>query len=183
MLPSWRSSSLTQVLIESAVGSPSSSAVTTQARAGCRVSNDLPIVVGVRSCQSRTETSLAIVAGDHLLGALLRDVAAALPDHDGELALVVEQARRARHVHVVARPDHASGLLVEEDRELGRLHAALGDVVGVVKPDCEVLPRGSTGATGSPCGRSRSGVVAIDDLISLDDAVARLPARFEPAEP
>ena len=83
----------------------------------------------------------ARVAGDHLVRALGRDVAAALADHDRQLGLVVEQGRDLRHVDVGARPDHAGHLLVEEDRHLGRLHPHLGDVVGVVERDRQVLAR------------------------------------------
>ena len=55
-------SSLTNVLMPRSWGSPSSSAVTIHGPSGPCVSNDLPIViVGVRICQSRTETSFVIV--------------------------------------------------------------------------------------------------------------------------
>ena len=62
VVESWRSSSLTQVRIASAPGSPSSSPVTSSGPQGACVSNDLPMVkVGVRHCQSRALTSLMIV--------------------------------------------------------------------------------------------------------------------------
>ena len=79
------------------------------------------------------------VAGDHLLGALDGDVAAAGADHDRQLPLVVELVGDLRHVDVGAGADDAGRLLVEEHRHLGRLHAALGDVVGVVEGDRQVL--------------------------------------------
>ncbi|MDX6602850.1 MAG: hypothetical protein QOF13_2052 [Solirubrobacterales bacterium] len=79
------------------------------------------------------------VAGDHLVGALDRHVAAALADHQRQLCLVVEQRRDLRHVHLGPRPSHAGHLLVEEDRHLGRLHPHLGDVIGVVERDRQVL--------------------------------------------
>ena len=62
VFPSWRFSSLTKVRIPSCCGSAISSPVTSQGPSGPWVSNDFPIViVGARICQSRTETSLAIV--------------------------------------------------------------------------------------------------------------------------
>ena len=62
VVESWRSSSLTQVRIDSVPGSPSSSPVTSSGPHGACVSNDLPTVkVGVRHCQSRALTSLMIV--------------------------------------------------------------------------------------------------------------------------
>src|SRR5687767_13659733 len=97
---------------------------------------------------------------------------ASLTDHDRKLALVVQQTGHAWHVHVVARTHDARDLLVEEDRELGCLHAAFGDVVGVVEPDCEELARLH--------GRQQSyliervtvgGIVATDDEAVFDDAV------------
>ena len=77
-------------------------------------------------------------------------------------------------MHVVARPDHAGDLLVEEHRELRRLHAGLGDVVGVVQADRQELAR--------PDGRQQADLVermtlvrvfSVDDVPVLDDARAR----------
>ena len=135
------------------------------------------------------------VAGDHLVGALDRDVAAALADHDRQLGLVVEQGRDLRHVHVGARPDHAGHLLVEEDRHFGRLHPHLGDVVGVVERDAEVLARSGRReqpdlgerqarrvggelleAVAADLGKRRRGFGGdvgsreVDQLVALDDA-------------
>ena len=62
VVESWRSSSLTQVRMLRAPGSPSSSPVTSSGPHGAWVSNDLPMVkVGVRHCQSRALTSLITV--------------------------------------------------------------------------------------------------------------------------
>ena len=57
--PSCSSVPFTHVRMPSACGSGISSAVTSQGPIGPCVSKDLPIVmVGLRSCQSRTVTSL-----------------------------------------------------------------------------------------------------------------------------
>ena len=114
--------------------------------------------------------------------AVCGDVAAARADHYRQLALVVEQVRHAGHVHVVVRADHAGDLLVEEHRELGRLHAALGDVVGVVEADGQELAR-LDGRQQThlrqwmPLGR----VVPVDDILLLDDPAAWAGARIKPA--
>ena len=81
------------------------------------------------------------VAGDRLVRAGARDVAAAAADHEAELALVIERLRDARHVHGIARTRHAGRLLVEDDRELRCLESGLGDVVGVVEADRKELWR------------------------------------------
>ena len=109
------------------------------------------------------------VAGDHLVGAVLRHVAAAGPDHDRKLALVVEQVRDARHVHVVVGTDHARDLLVEEHRELRRLHAGLGDVIGVVEADRQELARQHGSEQPDLLKRmALLRVVPIDDVAVLD---------------
>ena len=115
------------------------------------------------------------VAGDHLVRAVLGNVATARADHDRQLALVVEQVRDAWHVDVRSRADHAGDLLVEEDRELRRLHAALRDMVGVVEPDRQVLARLDRGEQSDIGERVPVAAVAIDDFLAVDDAVARPP--------
>ena len=47
-------------------------------------------------------------------------------------------------------------LLVEEHRHLGRLHAALGDVVGVVERDRQVLARGGRAEQGGSASERAS---------------------------
>ena len=96
-----------------------------------------------------------------------------------------------------ARADDAAHLLVEEHRHLGRLHAALGDVVGVVEGDRQVLardggaeqpdlgeraalrPRGELGKAlgaglieraGRFGGQLRRGGREVGDLLALDQA-------------
>ncbi len=66
-------------------------------------------------------------------------MAAAPPDHDAELTLVVELGRDARAVDVVEGSRHGGHLLVEDDRRLRRGPAGLGGVVGVVEADREDL--------------------------------------------
>ena len=112
------------------------------------------------------------------------NVPTARADHDRELTLIVEQVRDARHVDVVAGTDHAGDLLVEEDRELRRLHARLGDVVGVVQPDGQELPRPDRSeqadlVQGMLLGR----VLAVDDVPVLYDSVARPGAGIKATEP
>jgi hypothetical protein len=70
-------------------------------------------------------------------------VAASPPDHDTELALVVDHGRDARDVDRVPRSGDTRGLLVEEDGELGSGPAGLDDMVGVVQADGQEL--GGTG--------------------------------------
>jgi hypothetical protein len=111
-----------------------------------------------------------------------RDVTASGSDHERELSLVVEQARYARHVHVSIGADYARDLLVEEDGELGRLHAALGDVIGVVEPDPEELPRLHRRQQAHALERVSIAGPAIDDVISLDHAGSRLRVDLEYAE-
>src|SRR5581483_2499564 len=120
---------------------------------------------------------------DHLVGSVLRDVSAAFADHDRELALVVEQGGHARHVHVVPGPDHAGNLLVEEHRELGRLHAALGDVISVVEADAEELAWPDRRQQTYVGQRISLVELAVDDLIAHDHPVARSFADLEPAAP
>ena len=104
------------------------------------------------------------------MGTVLRHVAAASADHDRQLALVVEQVRDARHVHVVVGTDHAGDLLVEEHRELGRLHARLGDVVGVVEADCQELAWLDRCQQANILERVALGrIVAMDEVAVLDD--------------
>ena len=116
--------------------------------------------------------------------AILWYVAAAGADHDRELTFVVEQRGDARHVHVVIRTDHARDLLVEEHRELRRLHPGLGDVVGVVETDGQELPRQD--------GRQQADLLQrvllvevdlVDDVPVPDDAGPRAGARVEATEP
>ena len=122
------------------------------------------------------------VAGDHVFRLLGRHVPAALADDDRELALVIEQARDARHVNVIVRPDHAGDLLVEEDRELRRLHAALGDVVGVVEPDRQELPGLDRRKQPDLVERVFIVLLTIDDLLAFDHAVTRAAVCLESAE-
>ena len=101
-------------------------------------------------------------------------MAAAGADHHRQLALVVEQIRHAGHVHIVVRADDTGDLLVEEHRELGRLHAGLGDVVGVVEADGQELPGVHGGQQANLLEPVALGwVVALADVAVLDDPVAR----------
>ena len=150
------------------------------------MSNDLPIViVGVAHLPVADRDVVGDrVAGDHLVRAVGGHVAAARADHDRELALVVEQVRDLGHVHVVVRADHAGDLLVEEHRELGRLHAALGDVVGVVEPDRQELARlDGRQQTHLLQWMALGRVVPVEDILVLDDPVARSGAGVEATEP
>ena len=167
-------------------GSPSSSAVTIHGPSGPCVSNDLPM-------RHRRGPQLPVahghvvgdrVARDHLVAHAPRERGGSVfADHDRQLALVVEKARDARHVDVVAGPHHARHLLVEEDRELGRLHAALGDVVGIVKPDRQgTCAAGPARAAGPPSSEYSSSVLTIDDLLAFDHAVTRATVCLKSAQ-
>jgi hypothetical protein len=68
-------------------------------------------------------------------------VAAAAPDDEAELALVVEERRDARPVDRLSGTRDAGRLLVEEDGKGRRLQARLLDVVGIVEADAEELRR------------------------------------------
>ena len=115
--------------------------------------------------------------------ALDRNVAAASADHDRELAFIVEQARYAGHVDVVLRSDHARDLLVEEHRVPRRVHAGLGDVVGVVEPDGEVLPRPDRSQQPDLVQRIPFiGAFAIYDVAVLDDSGPRPGAGIKATE-
>ena len=84
---------------------------------------------------------------------------------------------------VVIGPDHAGDLLVEEHRKLGRLHARLGDVVGVVEPDRQELAGLDRRQQANVLERvALGGVVAIDEVPVLDDPGLRAVAGVEAAE-
>ena len=124
------------------------------------------------------------VAGDHLVSALERNVPTPRADHDRQLTLIVEQVRDARHVDAVVWTDHAGDLLVEEDRELRRLHARLGDVVGVVQPDGQELPRPDRREQADLVeGILLGPVVAVDDVAVVYDSVPRAGAGIKATEP
>ena len=149
------------------------------------MSNDFPmVIVGVRTCQSRTEHVVGDrVAGDHFVRALDRNVPTARADHDRELTLVVEQARDAGHVNIVVRTDHARDLFVEEHRELRCLHARLRDVIGVVEPDRQELSRPDRRQQAHHVQRILlAALYVIDDTTVFYDPVARTGARVESAE-
>ena len=85
---------------------------------------------------------------------------------------------------VVVGTDHAGDLLVEEHRELRRLHARLGDVVGVVEPDGQELARPDGREQADLVQRMLLGpVVAVDDVAVLYDSVARPGAGIKATEP
>jgi len=132
------------------------------------------------------------------VGALDRNVAAAAADHHCQLGLVVEESGDLGHVHLGVRPGDAADLLVEEGRNLGRLHAHLGDVVGVVERDRHVHARHRRGeqadlserqagrlggmrldSTASRLGECRRrfgrqvGGGEVEDLLTLDHAQGR----------
>ena len=73
-------------------------------------------------------------------------------------------------------------LLVEEDRELRRLHPALGDVVGVVEPDAQELARPDRGQQAHVLERvSLSPVAGRRTSSPSTTPCCGLALRFEPA--
>src|SRR6185503_18433882 len=75
------------------------------------------------------------VAGDHLVSAGARHVAAAAADDDDELGLPVDLARDFWNGNGVGRAGDAGRLLGEPDLMLGDRAVALADVVHVVEAD------------------------------------------------
>ena len=73
-------------------------------------------------------------------------------------------------MHVVIRPDDAGRLLVEEHRELRRLHPGLGDVIGIVEADGQKLARQDRRQQANLVeGVSLARVVPVDDVTVVDD--------------
>src|SRR5215469_18597835 len=85
------------------------------------------------------------IAGNHLVSAIARHVAAASTDHKTEFSLVVERLRSARQMNRIVRTNHAGGLLVKKHWEGGFFAPGLGHVVGVVQTDREELGRARNG--------------------------------------
>ena len=75
------------------------------------------------------------VAGDDIERVLLRQIARAAPDHDRDLALVVELGRGLRDHGVVVCPAQRGRRLLEDDRLFRDLRAGLGGVIRIVEPD------------------------------------------------
>ena len=69
------------------------------------------------------------------------NVATSLPDHESELAFIVEGGRIVRTMKIVERTVRGGRLLVEDHRVRWRFHAGLGDVIRVVQTDGKNLGR------------------------------------------
>src|SRR5450830_1026225 len=79
------------------------------------------------------------VAGHVVHGFGLFDVAGRAPDDHAQLDLPIGLQRSARDAHIVVRPDHGRGPLVEHHGLAGHGHARFGGVIGVVQPDADEL--------------------------------------------
>ena len=74
-------------------------------------------------------------------GLVLRHVPGLAPDHDAELALVVDRAAQRRQHDRVVRPGQGRRELREDRRPGGQVLAGLGRVIAVVQPDADDLGR------------------------------------------